>query len=100
MAETTVIRNDEASRYEIQVDGALAGFMDTEDRGGKTLITHTEVLDEFQGQGLAGILVREALGDLATTGETVIPLCPYVQGFLRKNEVAGLAVEWPDRDPA
>ncbi|MGY1551482.1 GNAT family N-acetyltransferase [Microbacterium sp. A588] len=93
--EPTVTRNDEASRYEIHLGGVLAGFADFRLRDGEILFTHTEVDPAFQGKGLASILASNALADAVTSGATIVPYCPYIASYLKKNEVAGATVRWP-----
>lgn len=85
MAETTVTRNDEESRYEIAVDGATAGFVQVVPRGGVLVLPHTEIDEEFSGQGLGTALVRGALDDVRERGERIVPTCPFVASFVEKN---------------
>jgi len=96
MADITVSRNDAASRYEIFSDGALAGFAEFDHKYDAIRFIHTEVDEAFQGQGLAAQLASAALNEVAASGETVIPLCPYIARYLQKNAVEGLNVRWPD----
>ena len=96
MPEIAVALNDEASRYEITVDGALAGFAEITRRPGLILFTHTEVDPAFQGQGLAGRLAADALADAAATGDTIVPYCPYIARYLHRHEVPGATVRFPD----
>jgi len=97
MAETSVERDDENARYTIAVDGELAGFTEIHPDGdGRLRLPHTVIIPSYRGQGLAGTLVGGALADIAARGETVVPLCPVVQKYLRENTVEGLRVEWPD----
>ncbi len=92
-----VIRNDEASRYEIWVGDTLAGFTEfVEKSGRRVLFPHTEIDSAFGGQGLGGHLVGDALADIAQRGGIIVPICPFVQKYLRKNEVAGAVIDWPD----
>jgi predicted GNAT family acetyltransferase len=73
------------SRFEITVDGKLAGFAEYRSRPGRIVFTHTEVDDAYQGQGLASRLIRAAL-DRARRGTLVVtPLCPYVAAFIRRH---------------
>jgi len=100
-AQKTVTRNDEAGRYEIRVEGAVAGFTDIEpDGSGRVVFPHTEIDPSYKGQGLGGILVREALSDAARRGETIVPVCSYVRKYLRENEVPGAVIDWPHRGDA
>ncbi|GEE03049.1 N-acetyltransferase [Gordonia spumicola] len=90
MSETTgqiaVARNDEAGRYEITVDGELAGFTLFVDRGPQRIFSHTELDDRFAGRGLSSILVRDALADTRTAGLRVVPVCPLVAHYVSKHD--------------
>jgi uncharacterized protein len=100
-AKTTVTRNEERARYEIRVDDAVAGFLLVRPAAdGRVVLPHTEVDPAYKGQGLGVTLASEALADLARRGDVVVPECPFVQHYLKENEVAGLVVEWPDEDDA
>ncbi|MEU9290700.1 N-acetyltransferase [Streptomyces sp. NPDC048275] len=67
---------DHKHRCEILVDGTLAGFTEYRDRDEQRVFCHTEIDDAFAGQGLASVLVQQALprgpalaeGDTALTG--------------------------------
>ncbi|MCF3122574.1 N-acetyltransferase [Streptomyces arenae] len=82
----TVRRVDPRHRYEILVDGESAGFTAYRDRDDRRVFFHTEIDDAHAGQGLASILVREALEDVRSAGLRVVPVCPYVAKFLKKHE--------------
>jgi predicted GNAT family acetyltransferase len=93
----TVTRNDVRHRYEVHVGEVLAGFtLFRFDQEGRAHYPHTEVDPAFRGRGLAQTVVAEAMADAARRGETVVPHCPVVTAYLRKNDVPGLTVEWPD----
>lgn len=100
--ESEVTRNDETSRYEIHVGDTLAGFADFRLRTGEIQFIHTEVDPAFQGKGLASILASGALADAAASGDTIVPYCPYIAGYLKKHDVAGANIRWPQlpTDPA
>lgn len=80
-----VRRNDEESRYVIEVDGEPAGFTEFRNRDGVLTMPHTQIDSAFEGRGLAKILVTGALDDIRERGEQIIAVCPYVQGFVEKN---------------
>ena len=73
-------------RFEITVDGVRAGLTQVVDAGGQRIFFHTEVGDEFGGQGLAGELVARALDATREAGLRVVPVCPYVKRFVGKHE--------------
>ncbi|WP_139979374.1 GNAT family N-acetyltransferase [Nocardioides litoris] len=83
--EVSVSRNPAESRFEIHVDGELAGLAAYQEAPGMLVMTHTEVRPEMEGRGLAGILVRHALDEVRAEGLKVLPTCPYVQAFLHKH---------------
>lgn len=86
MAETQVKDNPELSRYEITVDGALAGFAAYRRSEGRIVFTHTEVDDAYAGQGLGGQLARAALDDVRAAGGTeVVALCPFIAAWIDKH---------------
>lgn len=85
MTNTTVANNPEKSRFEISVDGALAGFTEYYEEGEILVFPHTKIFDEFGGQGLAAILVTGALDDVRANGRLIRADCPYVAGFLQKH---------------
>lgn len=88
-----VVRNDETNRYEINVDGKLAGFTAFINHSdGSAIFPHTEVFPEFGGMGLASTLVDFAMRDVAARGQTVVPLCPYVAKFVTTHEIPGLKI--------
>jgi predicted GNAT family acetyltransferase len=58
-----VRHNPERSRYEIHVDGELAGIADYRADGTVVTFPHTVIDPERRGQGLGAVLVRGALDD-------------------------------------
>lgn len=88
-ASVTVTRNDAKGAYEIaDPDGAVAGGAYFYDRDGDRTFFHTEVDDAYAGRGLAAVLVRTALDETRAAGLTVVPVCLYVAGFLKKRRAA------------
>jgi predicted GNAT family acetyltransferase len=91
----SVTRNDSSSRYELLVDGQVAGFAAFLESDTHIAFTHTEVDDAHQGKGLATRLAADALTDAVGRGKTIIPLCPYIARYLRRHEVPGAEIQWP-----
>jgi predicted GNAT family acetyltransferase len=75
----------EKQRYEITADGELAGFAEYRDVEGARVFTHTEVLDAFEGKGIGSALVRGALDDQRAAGNKIVPLCPFVDRYIRDH---------------
>lgn len=85
-ARVTVEENAAASRYEALTEGGVvAGFADYVERGGVRVLTHTEVDDAFEGQGVGSALVRGALDDLRSRGLPVRVTCPFTLDFIARH---------------
>jgi predicted GNAT family acetyltransferase len=69
-------------RYEIRVDGQVAGVAQYRARPGRIEFVHTEVGDRYEGQGLGGRLVAFALDDARERGLEVLPFCPFVRDYI------------------
>lgn len=80
-----VTLNPDERRYEIHVDGTLAGFTQAFEDGDVVTFPHTVVFDEFEGQGLAAQLVSGALDDVRERGKKVVATCPYVKRYIEKH---------------
>ncbi|MGA8746075.1 MAG: GNAT family N-acetyltransferase [Solirubrobacterales bacterium] len=85
----------EIDRYELSVDGEMAGFTAYRLRPGLIAFIHTEVDERFQGRGLADKLIRFALEDARTRELAVLPFCPFVNAFIERNR--GFEALVPDR---
>ena len=85
MSEPTVVDAPEAERFEIRVDGELAGFAEYRRRNGLIAFIHTEIDPRFEGQGLAGRLIATALDSSREDGLAVLPFCPFVRGYIEKH---------------
>lgn len=75
-----------ASRYELVVDGSVAGVVDYVLTGDVITLVHTEVDDGYEGQGLGSVLVRGVLDDLrADPRRQVRSSCPFVTTWLSRH---------------
>ncbi len=75
----------ESHRYEIHVGDELAGIMTYRAQPAGLVLQHTEVRDEFEGHGLASRLIHEALDDIRARGLQLVPQCPLVAKYIRKQ---------------
>lgn len=80
-----VTDNEAAGRYEIAVDGAVAGYADRHMGDGVMALPHTVVDPSYRGRGLAGQLIEHALADARSRGLTVAPSCSYVSAYIRDH---------------
>jgi predicted GNAT family acetyltransferase len=84
-AEIAVADNADRERYEIRVDGKLAGFVKFGSRPGSIELVHTEINDEFEGRGLGSRLISFALDDARERGLSVLPFCPFVNDYIKRH---------------
>ncbi|MEV0948208.1 GNAT family N-acetyltransferase [Rhodococcus sp. NPDC049939] len=82
---TTVEHHVAESRFEIFVDGQLAGYADYAERGRVRDFNHTVTYPQFRGQGLAAEVVKAALDDTKALGFSVVPSCWYVAKYISEN---------------
>lgn len=93
--KTRVVDNPGEDRYEVWAGEKLAGFALYDVRGDLTVFTHTEIDDAFAGQGLGKVLAAGALDDVVAKGRTIVPVCPFIAGYLKKNPGYEDHVRWP-----
>ena len=89
-----VDRTDEG-RFVLEVDGQVAELIYRVE-GSYLVLIHTEVPEALEGRGLGGLLVREALRRAVQDGLTVVPLCPFARGWLRRHpdDAARVPIDW------
>lgn len=79
------VRDDvEKSRFELAVDGhtAIAAYRLSPDT---ITFTHTEVPKELGGRGIGSQLAKGALDQARARGLKVVPLCPFIKGYIEKH---------------
>ena len=77
--------NRDRSRYELVVDGEVAGFVQYNMRGGRLILVHTEIDEARAGHGLASILVSGVLDDVRRRGLRIVPVCPFVERYIERH---------------
>lgn len=83
-APTTVEAED--GHFTIGVEGRTVGLAEYADRDGQRIFTHTEVEPDYEGRGLATILVAEALHQTRDAGLRVVPVCKLVAHFVETHD--------------
>jgi len=86
MADIEVVNNRERRRYEAIVEGVVAGISAYQLTDELIVFTHTEVGEEYEGEGVGGALVQGALDDVRLEGaHRVLPLCPFVKAWIGRH---------------
>jgi predicted GNAT family acetyltransferase len=83
--KTEVVDRPERHRFEILADGQVAGFCDYQLRPGEIMFIHTEIDEAYEGKGLGSVLARHALDAARERGLAVLPLCPFVRGWISRH---------------
>ncbi|MCG8582798.1 MAG: N-acetyltransferase [Bacteroidales bacterium] len=76
--------NEEQKRYELQVEGQTA-LIEYIKAKGTIFLTHTEVPSALEGKGIGSRMLLQALVDIKQKDMTLVPLCPFVAGYLKKH---------------
>lgn len=86
MPSIDIVHDPAQRRYELHDgDGGLLGFIAYLPAGESTIVAHTEVAVEHEGEGVGGRLVRAAFAAIEADGKTVIPLCPFAAAYVRRH---------------
>lgn len=83
--QIVVIDAPERKRFEVTVDGELAGTLTYRGRKGLLALIHTEVDERFEGHGLGGRLARFALDRARDQSLAVLPFCPFVNDWMKRH---------------
>ncbi|KAA9325664.1 GNAT family N-acetyltransferase [Adhaeribacter soli] len=82
--ELNVKDNPARHRFEATVEGKTA-FVDYRRKPGVIKVMHTEVPKELEGRGIASSMTRQVLQQIAAERLELIPICPYMQSYLKKH---------------
>lgn len=74
------------SRYELRIGDRVAAFAEYRLEGDAVRFTHTEVLPDYEGQGLGKRLAAFALDDVRASGRKALPQCSFIAQFIARHE--------------
>lgn len=72
-------------RYEVVVDGKIAGYVTYVEQDGAVVLEHTRIKVAFEGRGLGAVLVAGVLADIRERGLSVVALCPFAASWMQRN---------------
>ncbi len=79
------LRNNRIKKqYEFHIDGLIPKleYIRTKD---KIFLTHTEVPEKLEGQGIGSQLIKAVLEEIERQDLTLVPLCPFVAGYIKEH---------------
>jgi predicted GNAT family acetyltransferase len=80
-----VVDNPSERRFEVHLKGVVVGRAHYLPAGDSVIVSHTEVDEGHEGQGLGSLLVRETLERIRASGKSVIPTCPFTAAYIRRH---------------
>jgi predicted GNAT family acetyltransferase/glutaredoxin len=83
--DATVVNVPEAHRYELLLDGRRIGLLAYREGQGRIAFTHTEVSPSCEGRGFGSRLAATALDDARRKRLAVIPICPFITGYIERH---------------
>ncbi|MEO5898694.1 MAG: GNAT family N-acetyltransferase [Ilumatobacteraceae bacterium] len=92
----TVHDNPDQHRFEIEVDGELAGIAEYHRSESHIVFPHTETRTPFGGRGLGTVLVKAALDAVREEGLGVQPQCWFVRDYIASHPDEYLALVAPE----
>ncbi|QAR31255.1 N-acetyltransferase [Ornithobacterium rhinotracheale] len=79
-----LIKNDDAHRFELHIEGAQA-FIDFEENPTQIALVHTEVEPALEGKGAATAVIEKTLQYIEASQKTLLPYCPLVFAYIKKH---------------
>lgn len=79
-----VTDNQAAHRFEVHLGGDVA-FAEYQLVAGGIILPHTVVPEAFEGKGVGSRLARYAMAYARDRALKIIPLCPFMAGYMRKH---------------
>ncbi len=80
----SIIDNQAERQFELHADGAVS-VLTYRITGDRIRLIHTEVPRAQRGRGYADLLAHAALERAKREHLRVVPLCPFVKGFLDRH---------------
>lgn len=86
MADLDVTDVPDDHRYELRRGEEVLGHVAYLRRGGRRILTHTEVAPGHRGEGLGSALAEMVLERARAAGEPVVPLCPFFERYIHDHD--------------
>ncbi len=86
MEEIRIVFNEKGNQSLAFHEDKVIGRCDYQIKEGKWYITHTVVISEFGGRGIAKMLVKEVIEQARKRMIKIVPICSYAQKMMLDNE--------------
>ena len=85
MDDYELIDNTENHQYEFHIGKLVPKIEYIKSKNGEIYLTHTEVPVQLEGKGVGSQLVEKVLKDIEREELRLVPLCPFVAGYIKKH---------------
>ena len=85
MDDYELIDNTENHQYEFHIGKLVPTIEYSKSKNGEIYLTHTEVPVQLEGKGVGSQLVEKVLKDIERQELRLVPLCPFVAGYIKKH---------------
>lgn len=86
MENYELINNTDENQYEFHVGKYIPKIEYIKTNNGEIYLTHTEVPIALEGQGIGSQLAEKVLTDIEKQGLRLVPLCPFIAGYIKKHQ--------------
>lgn len=84
--EDVIVEDNPAEcRFEAWLNGQMIGFASYQRSGTVITYPHTVVATAYEGNGVGGKLVQAALEQARAENAQVVPLCSFVDAYIRRH---------------
>lgn len=80
-----LIDNEERHQYELHIEKYTPRMEYIKSKNGEIYLTHTEVPAPLGGKGIGSQFAEKVLKDIERQGLRLVPLCPFVAGYIHKH---------------
>lgn len=84
MDHIQILHLEDARVFQTEIDGKK-GVVEYLQVANRIIFTHTEVDPALEGRGIASQLARHVLEYAREKGFEVMPLCPYIAGYINRH---------------
>ena len=83
-----IVFEKERSRSAAYDGASCIGYAVIEERGGRWVITHTEVDPAYRGQDIARRLIEVLIEAARSSGAKIVPVCSYAEKMMLQRKDA------------
>lgn len=92
--EYEIVHNELDKRFEAELNNQTLGVVDYYKEENNLVVTHTGVIREYEGRGIAAALTKDVLEYARREGFHIRALCSYTRSYIERHpEYQNLLIE-------